>query len=122
MFEAVQVPTLEEYLDIVLAADRVVGIYPETKHPTWHNSLDIMKGTTFEDLALEVLTKYGYSGDIRSENWMRQPVFIQSFEVRFHPTSCVLRGLCDNVIHCFAGSCHRLLVASQCLPTTLSCF
>jgi glycerophosphoryl diester phosphodiesterase len=77
----VQVPTLEEYIDVALTAPRVVGIYPETKHPAWHNSLDILSGTTMEDLLLDVLDAKGYRG----ATWDSQPVYIQSFEVRVEP-------------------------------------
>jgi hypothetical protein len=31
--------TFHEFLDLVERAPRVVGVYPETKHPTWHNAL-----------------------------------------------------------------------------------
>ncbi|GMH40885.1 hypothetical protein BSKO_08789 [Bryopsis sp. KO-2023] len=76
------VPTLEEYIDVALGADHAIGIYPETKHPSWHNSLDIMpEGKGMSDIVLEVLLQKGYGGDINSENWAKQPVFIQSFEV-----------------------------------------
>ena len=36
--------------------DRVVGIYPETKHPTWHDSLQLActNGTSFSTLLLQV--------------------------------------------------------------------
>lgn len=79
MFE---VPTLAEYIDIALGADRVIGIYPETKHPSWHNSLDIMpEGMRMSDIVLGVLSEKGYGGDVESETWAAQPVFIQSFEV-----------------------------------------
>ena len=64
------------------AGKRSVGIYPETKHPTWHDSLDILKGTSISDLLLKALKKRGYGGDVLSEKWAAQPVFIQSFEVR----------------------------------------
>lgn len=50
-------PTLQEYLDLVKGnADRVVGIYPETKHPTWHDGLQLActNGTSFTNLLLQV--------------------------------------------------------------------
>eukprot|EP00892_Ulva_mutabilis_P008511 jgi/Ulvmu1/6031/UM027_0006.1 len=75
------VPTFEEYMEVALAAGRVVGIYPETKHPAWHNGLDIMAGTSMEDLLLASLSARGYSGGIASASWAAQPCFIQSFEV-----------------------------------------
>lgn len=33
------IATLEEFLDVVEAAPRVVGIYPEVKSPSYHNAL-----------------------------------------------------------------------------------
>lgn len=77
----VQVPTFEEYIDLALAADRPVGIYPETKHPSWHDSLDILDGTSISDLVLDVLLAKGYGAAIDSPEWQKRPVFIQSFEV-----------------------------------------
>eukprot|EP01023_Acetabularia_acetabulum_P045916 TRINITY_DN4682_c1_g1_i1.p1 TRINITY_DN4682_c1_g1~~TRINITY_DN4682_c1_g1_i1.p1 ORF type:complete len:543 (-),score=61.04 TRINITY_DN4682_c1_g1_i1:495-2123(-) len=78
-----KVPSLEEYIKVAQGAERTVGIYPETKHPTWHDNLDILKhaGTTISDIVLDVLTKYGYKGDMQSLSWRENPVFIQSFEV-----------------------------------------
>ena len=35
------IPTLQEYFDVVKAADRVVGVVPETKHPTWFSQQDL---------------------------------------------------------------------------------
>jgi glycerophosphoryl diester phosphodiesterase len=68
------IPTLEEI--IALAKDqsakmgRTVGIYPETKHPTYHNDLKL----SLEDRLLNVLAKHGYTQKT-------SPVIIQSFEV-----------------------------------------
>ncbi|KAG2435711.1 hypothetical protein HXX76_006909 [Chlamydomonas incerta] len=77
------IPTLEEYIAIAKRANRTIGIYPETKHPTWHDSLPIVKAaqTTMSDIVLNVLKKHGYKGPINSKAWSKQPVFIQSFEV-----------------------------------------
>ena len=49
--------------------DRTIGIYPETKHPTYHQRL----GLPLEPTLVEMLDKAGW--DKR-----RSPVFIQSFE------------------------------------------
>ena len=38
--------TLEEHLQLVLAADRTIGIIPELKHSTFFNSLDIFTQVT----------------------------------------------------------------------------
>ena len=75
-----QLVTLEEYIKVALAADRPVGIYPETKFPEYHDAL--LSGTTISHIVLGVLTKYGYEGPMGSHAWKKQPVFIQSFEVR----------------------------------------
>jgi glycerophosphoryl diester phosphodiesterase len=68
-----KIPTLEEVIEFVKRKSdeegRVIGIYPETKHPTYHQSL----GLPLEDKLLEVLTKAGW-------NHRGAPVFIQSFE------------------------------------------
>ncbi|KAL3153916.1 hypothetical protein ABBQ32_013480 [Trebouxia sp. C0010 RCD-2024] len=79
-----KVPTLQEYLDLVKGnADRVVGIYPETKHPTWHDRLQLpcTNGTPFSTLLLQALEANNYTGPYNSPAWLEQPVFIQSFEV-----------------------------------------
>jgi glycerophosphoryl diester phosphodiesterase len=48
---------------------RTIGVYPETKHPTFHQQL----GLALEDRLLQVLQKHGW-------NHRGAPVFIQSFE------------------------------------------
>jgi glycerophosphoryl diester phosphodiesterase len=48
---------------------RTIGVYPETKHPTLHQSL----GLALEDRVLHVLQRHGW-------NHRGAPVFIQSFE------------------------------------------
>ena len=85
---SVQVPTLEEYIAVARGAPRVVGIYPETKHPSWHNSLPLLRGTSMEDLLLRVLADGGYRGGLQSHTWAAQPCFIQSFEARPAPRTC----------------------------------
>ncbi len=68
-----QIPTLSEVIELVKRKSREegrrVGIYPETKHPTFHQQL----GLPLEDRLLEVLNKAGW-------NHRNAPVFIQSFE------------------------------------------
>lgn len=67
------IPTLEEIIDLALreslARGRTIGIYPETKHPTWHCEL----GLPLEPRLLSALEAVG---------WTRRdsPVFIQCFE------------------------------------------
>jgi glycerophosphoryl diester phosphodiesterase len=84
---AFAIATLGEFLDVVLSAPRAVGIYPEVKHPSWHNALPqlLAAGTTIEQLIVEALHAHGYAASttVNSDAWRAQPVFIQSFE----PTS-----------------------------------
>ena len=69
-----QIPTLQEVLDLAKSegakANRTVGVYPETKHPTYHVNL----GLQLEDRLLATLAKYGYTSKA-------SPVIVQSFEV-----------------------------------------
>ena len=79
-----EIPTLDEILELVAAANRLrahaaqargqpapaaIGVYPETKHPTYFARL----GLALEGPLLQGLHRHGYEG--RSA-----PVFIQSFE------------------------------------------
>lgn len=68
-----EVPTFEEILVFVRREERRIGrrigLYPETKHPSYHESL----GLPMTESLLSVLARHGYRD--RSE-----PVFIQSFE------------------------------------------
>jgi len=79
------IPTFDEVLDLVAAADAQraelaraaglpapprIGVYPETKHPSYFGSL----GLSFDDRMLESLGRHGYGK--RSD-----PVCLQSFEV-----------------------------------------
>ena len=67
------VPTFREVLALAdslgRARGRVVGVYPETKHPTYFRSI----GLPLEEPLLEELTRVGW-------NRADAPVFIQSFE------------------------------------------
>ena len=68
-----EVPTLEEIIALVKRKSeekgRTIGIYPETKHPTYHKSI----GRPLERKLVEVLAQAGW-------NRRDAPVFIQSFE------------------------------------------
>jgi glycerophosphoryl diester phosphodiesterase len=68
-----EIPTLVEIIEMVQRESwlrrRVIGIYPETKHPTFHYAL----GMPLEDELLRVLARYRL--DERNS-----PVIIQSFE------------------------------------------
>jgi glycerophosphoryl diester phosphodiesterase len=77
-----EIPTLQEVIDLARSAGRPVGIYPETKHPTYFASI----GLALEPLLARVLKRNGLAG--RSAH-----AFLQSFE----PTSISkLRGLVDT--------------------------
>ncbi|MEH2259040.1 glycerophosphodiester phosphodiesterase [Nostoc sp.] len=69
-----EIPTLQEIIDLVKVKsgeiNRTIGIYPETKHPTYFQSI----GLALEAPLLTTLTANGYQG-------ANAPVFIQSFEV-----------------------------------------
>ncbi|KAG7019994.1 Glycerophosphodiester phosphodiesterase GDPD5 [Cucurbita argyrosperma subsp. argyrosperma] len=78
--------TFEDFIEIALQAPRVVGIYPEIKNPVFINQrVKWGDGKRFEDKFVEILKKYGYQGSYLSKNWLKQPVFIQSFA----PTSII---------------------------------
>lgn len=68
-----QIPTLDEVIALVkrksIEKGRTIGIYPETKHPTYHQAL----GLPLEPRLLTALTRAGW-------NHRQAPVFIQSFE------------------------------------------
>lgn len=65
-----EIPTIQEILDCVRQKSkeigRIIGIYPETKHPSYFESI----GLSIEENLVEVLKKNDYN-----------KVFIQSFEV-----------------------------------------
>jgi glycerophosphoryl diester phosphodiesterase len=69
-----EVPTFAEVLDLARRASRergrTIGVYPETKHPTYFREI----GLPLEEPLLRALTEAGYEG-------RDAPVFIQSFEV-----------------------------------------
>jgi glycerophosphoryl diester phosphodiesterase len=68
-----QIPTFDEIIAFVkrksLEKGRTIGIYPETKHPTYHQSI----GLPLEERLLNALSRAGW-------NMRSAPVFIQSFE------------------------------------------
>jgi glycerophosphoryl diester phosphodiesterase len=68
-----EIPTFAEVIELAKRkgkeAGRVVGVYPETKHPTYHQGI----GLPLEQRLLNVLTRAGW-------NYREAPVFIQSFE------------------------------------------
>ncbi|WP_235335093.1 phytase, partial [Aphanizomenon flos-aquae] len=68
-----QVPTLGEIIDLVKEVEvqtgKKIGIYPETKHPTYHDNL----GLSLEEKLIDTLKAKGFTDPKR--------IFIQSFEV-----------------------------------------
>ncbi|MET0334699.1 MAG: glycerophosphodiester phosphodiesterase family protein, partial [Rhizobacter sp.] len=68
-----EIPTFQEVIELAKRKSRdegrEIGIYPETKHPTYHQKL----GLALEDRLLAALTRAGW-------NHRSAPVFIQSFE------------------------------------------
>jgi glycerophosphoryl diester phosphodiesterase len=68
-----QIPTFDEIIALAKRKSaekgRTIGIYPETKHPTYHQSI----GLPLEDRLLDALRRAGW-------NRRDAPVFIQSFE------------------------------------------
>jgi len=69
-----EIPTFEEILQLLNAhaakSGERVGVYPETKHPSYFKAL----GLSHDEPLLRLLKQYGYSGK-------DDPIFIQSFEV-----------------------------------------
>jgi len=71
---AFQIPTLQEVIDLAKSKSaqlgRLVGVYPETKHPTFHAEI----GLKLEDRLLELINAAGWTEP-------SSPVIVQSFEV-----------------------------------------
>lgn len=69
-----RVPTFDEVIELAQSwsrrTGRTIGVYPETKHPTYHASV----GLPLERRLVRALERRGW-------NSRRAPVFIQSFEV-----------------------------------------
>nr|WP_238482261.1 glycerophosphodiester phosphodiesterase [Noviherbaspirillum aridicola] len=69
-----EIPTLQEIIDLARRLSqetrRTIGIYPETKHPSYFKSI----GLPLEKRLVDTLHANGYRGK-------HAPVFIQSFEV-----------------------------------------
>jgi alkaline phosphatase len=69
-----EIPTLQEVIDLAkqksIETGRTIGIYPETKHPTYHDSI----GLSLEEPLVKILKANGLDKKDSA-------VFIQSFEV-----------------------------------------
>ena len=74
--EAFEIPTLEEIIELVreteAATGKAVGIYPETKHPTFFDE----QGLSLEEPLVATLQATGFTNQTKSSQ-----IFIQSFEV-----------------------------------------
>ncbi len=72
--EQFEIPTLQEIINLVnqksAEIGRNIGIYPETKHPTYFKSINL----ALEKPLVDILHKNGYISSTA-------PIFIQSFEV-----------------------------------------
>jgi glycerophosphoryl diester phosphodiesterase len=70
-----EIPTFQEVIELArrrsLQTGRVIGIYPETKHPSYFRSI----GLALEPPLIKALADNGYTD-------ASAPVFIQSFEVQ----------------------------------------
>ncbi|MBY0465835.1 MAG: glycerophosphodiester phosphodiesterase [Burkholderiales bacterium] len=68
-----QIPTFREVLNLAKTEGakrgKTIGVYPETKHPTYHQDANLK----LEDRLLAVLAEYGYTTKA-------SPVIVQSFE------------------------------------------
>jgi len=64
------IPTFQEVIDLVTRKNRKVGIYPETKHPSYFRAI----GLPLEEPLVAAFKRNGYVG-------RRRPVYVQSFEV-----------------------------------------
>ena len=71
--QSFEIPTLAEIISLVkemeAATGKAVGIYPETKHPTYHDAL----GLSLEEKLIDVLKQQQFTDSKR--------IFVQSFEV-----------------------------------------
>ncbi len=90
-----QVPTFDEVLDLARRSSRLyqrtIGVYPETKHPTYFDGV----GLSLEEPLLRSLRRFGHTSK-------SSPVFVQSFEV----TNLVeLAGLTEvPIVQLFGGN------------------
>jgi glycerophosphoryl diester phosphodiesterase len=75
-----EIPTLQEVINLAKRSSqrlhRQIGIYPETKHPTWHDDPEnhkVGRSLSLEEPLVRALRRNGLDRK-------RAPVFIQSFE------------------------------------------
>jgi glycerophosphoryl diester phosphodiesterase len=77
--------TFQEFLGVAAAAPRVVGVYPEVKHPSWHNALPALAGGGGPSIQARVVAALHAAGYGRGRRggaaWAARPVFVQCFEL-----------------------------------------
>ena len=70
-----EIPTFVEVIQLVqrksAETGRVIGIYPETKHPSYFDAI----GLSLEEPLVATLTQFGYTSK-------QSPIFVQSFETQ----------------------------------------
>ena len=102
-----QIPTFQQVIDLSRRLSRElgrpIGIYPETKHPTYFQNL----GLALERPLLATLRRYGLNG-------RHAPVFVQSFETT-NLQQLRRLGLRTSVVQLFgaAGAPYDLVVAGD---------
>ncbi|MBO3086383.1 esterase-like activity of phytase family protein [Cellulomonas fengjieae] len=101
-----EIPTLDEVLDLarhsVSCDGRQVGVYPETKHPTYFDSL----GLSLEEPLVAQLAADGLDG-------RRAPVIIQSFETgNLRQLDSMTRVRLAQLVDC-SGAPYDLVVAGD---------
>jgi len=94
------IPTFQEYLDkmkeMSAKLNRTIGLVPELKHATFHNS--VFGPHYMENKVLEILEKNGYPSRLPQRAPLKQgftTVVLQSFEA---PAAQYLRKHCDHDI------------------------
>lgn len=112
---AFEIVTLQDVIDLAkketIRTGRTISIYPETKHPTWHN----LEGKPLEAALISALNAAG---------WTRKtdPVFIQSFEIANLKQLRSLTGLrLVQLLSCYdndlaTGSCSYIPLDADSAP------
>ena len=78
--EAFEIPTFQEVIELVQETEAEtgvqVGIYPETKHPTFFD----LQGLSLEEPLVQTLQDTGFTDSDKSDGMASLRIFIQSFE------------------------------------------
>ena len=112
---AFEIITLQDVIDLAkketIRTGRTISIYPETKHPTWHNA----EGKPLEAPLVAVLNAAGWTKKT-------DPVFIQSFEIANLKQLRSLTGLrLVQLLSCYdndlaTGSCSYIPLDADSAP------